>query len=126
MWFRLLGSAATSAAVIAETVTDPSSFTQYGIAGALMAFVLYLYLDERKEHKALRQKVLDDVLPALMANNGALLANNDQLRDAASAVVLIHQIAARPNLDPVKFAEWVRTMERTEQALGRVERKLNE
>lgn len=80
---------------------------QYGLAGLLLGFILWLYMDERKEHKALRDKVLSDFLPAL-------LGNNEQMRDSASAMermtVMTHQMAARPNLDPVAFAEWTRVM----------------
>lgn len=84
----------------------------YGILGALISFVTWLLLDERKEHKALREKVIADVVPALIANNEAL-------RDSAGAVVQIHQIASRPNIDPITFAQM-------SQTLARVERKLDQ
>lgn len=92
---------------------DVSPLAYWGVAGILLTFILWLYLDERKEHKALRQKVLDDILPAL-------IANNEQLRDSSSAVIQVHQIAGRPNLDPILFNEWVRTMRDVKEVLEEV------
>lgn len=114
MWKALI-----AALIAADTTPDPSAFAQYGIAGALMLFILWLYIDERKEHKALREKVINDVIPAM-------LANNQQLQESAAAVVMIHQIASRPNLDPVAFARWSATLERTAEVLPEVIRVLNQ
>jgi hypothetical protein len=79
-----------------------------------VAFVLWLFVDERKERRALQQKVLADILPALLANNEELRESTAATRETASAMermmVMAHQLSSRPNLDPVMFAEWVRTL----------------
>lgn len=89
---------------------DATPFAQWGVAAGLLGFTLWMYLDERKEHRMLRQKVLDDVLPAL-------IANNEQMKESAAATIMVHQLLSRPNVDPVAFSEWVRTMHRLEQLL---------
>ena len=94
---------------------DFSPYAQWGSAGVLIAFLLWMLVDERKEHRRLRDKVLSDVLPAL-------IANNEQLKDSAAATVMVHQLLSRPNVDPIAFAEWVRTMHRLEQRLDDTER----
>lgn len=104
----------------AETspVGDVPPLAGYGILGVLLSFVLWLFIDERKQHKELREKVLSDFLPAL-------LANTEQMRETAATTVMVHQIAARPNLDPVQFSKWATNQERTALLLERVERKLD-
>lgn len=88
----------------------------WGVAGVLLTFILWLYLDERKEHKALREKVLADIVPAL-------IANNEQLRDSSAAVVQVHAIAGRPNVDPVTFGEWARTLRDVKALLEQIQQE---
>lgn len=111
-----LGVAAVPPAFIwAQTPTgspDLAPLAQWGVAGVLLAFILWLYMDERKEHRALREKVLTDVLPAL-------IANNEQMKETAAATIMIHQLAGRPNVDPVAFSEWLRTMRELRDRLDR-------
>lgn len=113
MWLSLVWLAQET-----SPIGDVPPLAGYGLLGTLLAFVLWLFMDERKQHKELRAKVLSDVIPAL-------LANNEQMRESSSAVVQVHQIAARPNLDPVAFAEWSKNQARTALLLERVERKLD-
>lgn len=100
---------------LAEAGADWSApFAQYGLAGLLVAFVLWLFVDERKERRALQAKVLADILPALLANNEELRESTQSTRDAALAMermtTMAHQLASRPNIDPVLFSEWSRTL----------------
>lgn len=120
LWAPLYALNLPLAVLAQETspVGDVPPLAGYGLLGALLAFVLWLFIDERKQHKELREKVLSDFLPAL-------LANNEQMREAAAATVMVHQIAARPNLDPVQFSKWATNQERTAILLERVERKLD-
>lgn len=96
-------------AVIGQQATpgpDLSPLAYWGIAGVLLAFILWLYLDERREHKALRDKFISDVLPAL-------LGASEAVRDSSGAMermtVVAHQLSGR-GIDPVVMAEWSRTM----------------
>ena len=106
----LLAVPSVVALVIAGASSDTNwsaPLAQYGLAGVLLAFILWLYLDERKEHKALRQKVLGDVIPALVANN-------EQMR--ASAEVATRMLGL---VDQQTLANWTQTMRRVEERLDR-------
>lgn len=114
----------TALTSLAEAGADWSApFAQYGLAGLLVAFVLWLFVDERKERRALQQKVLADILPALLANNEELRESTTATREAALAMermtVMAHQLSSRPNVDPVAFAEWIRTMKELRRRLDR-------
>lgn len=61
-------------------------------------------MDERREHKALRKKVVDDVLPAILANNEQLRASAELVRNSVS-------------LDPKVVADWTHTLRRLERKL---------
>lgn len=92
----------------AQTVApDLNPLAGYGILGVLLSFVLWLFLDERKQHARLREKVLSDFLPAL-------IANTEQMKETSHALV---DFAARPNVDPVSFAGWQRTLDELRRRL---------
>ena len=82
--------------------SDLSPLANYGIAGLLLSILLYFLWsslnDERKTHRALQQKVVQDLLPAILSSTEQLRASNELLR----------QIASRPNVDPRDFEEWRR------------------
>lgn len=107
------------AAWLAQTApgpTDLSPFAYWGIAGALLGLLMWLFLDERKEHKALREKVLTDVLPAL-------IENNEQMKESAAATVMMHQMLARPSVDPGVVNDVVFTLRRVQQRLDEDDRR---
>ena len=108
---KLLLLVPPAAAIVGQTApTDPSPFVQWGLAGALVAFLLWLLIDERKDHRRLRDKVLSDFLPAL-------LANSEQMKESAAATVMVHQLLSRPGLDPSLYADWLHTLRRIERRL---------
>lgn len=86
----------------------------YGILGVVIAFILWLHIDERKEKRALLNKLIDDVLPAITASTEQMAENASAMRDATAT---IDKLAARPSIDPHDLGRWQRTMDRVEQRL---------
>lgn len=86
----------------APATPDLSPLAYWGVAGTLLSFILFfmwwMLNDERKSHKALQEKVVQDLLPAVASATEQLRASNDLLR----------QVASRPNVDPRDFEEWRR------------------
>lgn len=106
----LLAVPSLVALIVAGASSDTNwsaPLAQYGLAGVLLAFILWLYLDERKEHKALRLKVLGDVIPALVANNEQLRASSDVATRMLGLV------------DQNTLANWTATMNRVDETLRR-------
>jgi len=103
----------------APAAPDLSPLAYWGVAGLLLSTLLWLLIwllfAERKEHKALQQKVVDDFLPAI-------LAATQQQRDTSEA---LRQLASRPNVEPTALADWARTMNRVEDRLNDFERRRN-
>jgi type II secretory pathway component PulM len=101
--------------VLAQSAPGPpdlSPLAYYGVAGLFLATLLwlliFLLMAERREHKELQKKVLEEFLPAIIAATA-------QQREATEA---LREVASRPTLEPTAMAEWVRTMDRLQDRLN--------
>lgn len=108
---RWIAGAALVVLAQAAPAPDLSPLAYYGVAGVLLSTLLwlliYLLIAERREHKELQTKVVNDFLPAI-------LAAAQQQRETSEA---LRALASKPNLEPAALAEWVRTMNRIQDRL---------
>lgn len=93
---------------------DIPSLAYWGVAGVLLAFVLWLFVDRDRSYKALLTKMLSDVLPALVASTEEL----KQSRTHSERMLnLTNDIMAKPNLDPILFNQMTRVLHSVDERL---------